>query len=97
MPTQRHRWIIDSLEEHVAAIEIDGGATVRLPRWLLPREARAGDALAISHDLDADGRASTLRIALDPAAREAAMRRSREQVAEAERRGGGDPGGDITL
>jgi len=95
MPTQRHRWILESVEEHVATIEVDGAATVRLPAWVLPRGARPGDVLAVEHDQGEDGRGSTLRIALDAEGREGAMRRSREQVAEAGQ--ASDAGGDISL
>lgn len=96
MPTERHTWIIDSLAERVATVEVDGDATVRLPRWVLPREAGEGDVLAVSHERDADGRASTLRITVDRKATERALRRSQQQVAPG-RKSKGDPGGDITL
>jgi len=96
MATQRHTWIIDSIEERVAAIEVDGSAVVRLPQWVLPRGAREGDVLAVSHELDADGERSTLRIALDREAKEQALDRSRRQTRKG-RKGARDPGGDITL
>lgn len=96
MTTERHTWIIDSIEERVAAIEVDGNAVVRLPQWVLPRGAREGDVLAVSHELDADGERSTLRIALDPEAKERALEHSRRQTRKG-RKAPKDPGGDITL
>ena len=96
MATQRHTWIIDSIEERVAAIEVDGDAVVRLPQWVLPRGAREGDVLTVSHELDADGERSTLRIAVDPDATERALGRSRRQTQKG-RKSPGDAGGDITL
>lgn len=93
MSTQRHTWVIDAIAEHVASIEIDGDAVVRLPLWLLPRGARPGDVLAVSHELDAGGERSTLRIAIDERGRKAAMRKSSEQVARPVR----DSKGDIAL
>ena len=96
MATQRHTWIIDSIEERVAAIEVDGSAVVRLPQWVLPRGAREGDVLAVSHELDADGERSTLRIALDRDAKEGAVDHSRRQTRKG-KKSKGDAGGDIAL
>jgi Protein of unknown function (DUF3006) len=98
MPEQTHRWVIDAIADRVAAIEIDGDRTVRLPRWVLPRGAREGDVLAVRHTLDAEGERSALVIEIDRAATEAARRASREQVDairnQSHRR---DPGGDVVL
>jgi DNA-binding transcriptional LysR family regulator len=86
------RWVVDSIEEGIAAVH-DGAGIVRVPAWMLPPGAREGDVLAVEQSVGADG-ASSLRIAVDSAATEDALRRSREQVSRAARR---DPGGDIVL
>ena len=98
MSQQAHRWVIDSIAEQVAVIEVDGEQTVRLPRWVLPRGAMEGHVLAVQHDVDADGQRSVLRIEIDLAATEAALRTSQEQV-DAIRKASGrrDPGGNISL
>jgi hypothetical protein len=87
------RWVVDSIEEGIAAVHEEGAGMVRLPAWMLPSGVREGDVLAVEQAVDADG-ASSLRIAVDRAATEDALRRSREQVSRAARR---DPGGDIVL
>jgi hypothetical protein len=62
MHDTRHRWVIDAIDEEVATCEVDGVVVMRLPRWLLPEGARAGDALVVRHRRD---RASSqLEIAL---------------------------------
>lgn len=86
------RWTVDSMEEGVAAVHQDDGRLIHLPAWILPPGAREGDVLSVEHRVD-DG-ASSLRIAVDRAATEEALRRSREQV---QRRLAHDPGGDIVL
>ncbi len=98
MSQQAHRWVIDSITDDVAVIEVDGGRTVRLPRWVLPRGAAEGQILSVQHDVDAAGEHSILRIDVDRAATEAALHASRAQVdairkASAHR----DPGGNISL
>ncbi|HEU4988238.1 MAG: DUF3006 domain-containing protein [Gemmatimonadota bacterium] len=98
MARETHRWVIDSIAEHVAAIEVDGGPVVRLPEWVLPRGAREGDVLAVHHELDAAGRRSTLAITIDDAATRSTLRGSAHQVEairKASRRR--DPGGDVSL
>ena len=87
----RH-WVVDSIEEGVAAVHQDNGRLVHVPAWILPAGTREGDVLAVEHG-GADG-ASSLRITIDRAATEAALRRSAEQV---EQRLPHDPGGDIIL
>jgi DUF3006 family protein len=93
MPGQNRTWVVDSIEEGIAALEEDGAWLVRLPAWLLPDGAREGDVLAVSRTAESDG-AATLRVTIDRAATEAALRRSREQLGRA---AGRDPGGDIVL
>ncbi len=98
MSQQAHRWVIDSIADQVVVIEVDGEETVRLPRWVLPRGAVEGDVLAVRHDVDAAGQRSVLRIEIDRAATEAALRTSQEQV-DAIRKASSrrDPGGNISL
>jgi hypothetical protein len=93
MPGQTRTWVVDSIEEGVAALEEDGARLVRLPAWLLPDGAREGDVLAVSRTARGDGDV-TLRLTIDRAATEAALRRSREQLGGV---AGRDPGGDIVL
>ena len=95
MPRETHRWVIDSIAEHVAAIEVDGGPLVRLPQWVLPRGAAEGQVLRVAHELDAAGDRSTLEITVDRAATAEALDASRAQVdglrkASARRDRGGD-------
>ncbi len=87
------RWVVDSIEEGIAAVHEAGAGLVRVPAWMLPPGVREGDVLAVEHSVDSGG-ASSLRISHDRAATEDAMRRSREQLSRAAR---GDPGGDIVL
>jgi Protein of unknown function (DUF3006) len=98
MPRQTHRWVIDSIAEHVAAIEVDGGPVVRLPQWVLPGAAAEGQVLRVEHELDAAGERSTLEITVDRAATDRALDASRAQV-DALRRASGkrDTGGDVKL
>ena len=58
--TARHEWIVDALDDEVARCEVDGRVVVQLPRWLLPRDARAGDVLVVRHERAGD--ASRLEI-----------------------------------
>ncbi|HEX8432497.1 MAG TPA: DUF3006 domain-containing protein [Longimicrobium sp.] len=87
-------WTIDSIEEGIAAVADDAGAMVHLPAFFLPHDAREGDVVTAERETGDDG-TLTLRIRVDTAATEAALLRSREQLAELER--GDDPGGDIYL
>ena len=72
------RWVVDSVEEGVASVEEDGARMLRVPAWILPAGAREGDVLSVAHA--AEGDAATLRITIDRAATEEALRRSREQL-----------------
>ena len=51
--TREHRWTIDSIEESVAAVQVDG-RMMHVPKWMLPRGARAGDVLAVRHEVTAE-------------------------------------------
>ena len=93
MDVERRRWVVDSVEEGVAAVHQEGAGLVRVPAWMLPPGAREGDVLAVEHAREGPD-ASSVRITLDRAATAAALRRSREQVRRVH---SGDPGGDIVL
>jgi hypothetical protein len=86
------KWVIDSIEEHVAAVEVDGRDMFHVPVWLLPEGAREGDVLSVEHDRE--GRESRVTITIDSDAGSEAIERSRAQAA---RRPAGDAGGNITL
>jgi hypothetical protein len=64
MGDSRHRWIVDAIDEEIATCEVDGAVVMRVPRWLLPAGAAAGDALVVRHRRE--GTTSTLEIALEP-------------------------------
>jgi hypothetical protein len=87
------QWVVDSVEEGIAAVNDDDGRILHVPVWILPSGAREGDVLSLARTADGDG-ACTVRIAVDRAATDEALRISREQV---ERRLPHDPGGDIIL
>lgn len=95
MTARKHSWVIDSIEEFVASIEVDGKRTVQLPQWFLPRDAKPGDVLAVSHDVSSRAE-SRLSIVIDREATRSAMESSARQVSS-NRRSPSDPGGDITL
>jgi hypothetical protein len=80
MPSVNHRWVIDSIAEQVAAIEVDGAQVVHLPQWVLPQGAAEGQLLAVRHELDRQGKRSTITIELDVAATTAALAESTAQV-----------------
>lgn len=84
------------MEETVASIEIDGKHTTQIPKWLLPREAKEGDVLTVTHDTAESGDESRLSIVVDRDATRAAMDRSAKQVGSTAR-SPKDPGGDIRL
>lgn len=94
-PTQ-HRWIVDSIEEFVASVEVDGGKMITVPQWLLPDGAREGHVLRVQHDRPAKGPRSTLTIEIDEAATKQALAASAAQVKKTVRQPN-DPGGDIKL
>jgi hypothetical protein len=94
--TEQHRWVVDSIEEFVASIEVDGGKMIRLPQWVLPDGARDGHVLSVRHDRPAGGARSVLTIEIDDKATKAALDASAAQVAK-HRKQPNDPGGDIAL
>jgi hypothetical protein len=91
------RWIVDSIEEDVAAIEAEGGRTLRVPLSLLPEGVREGDVLSVERTETRAGRV-TLCIDVDPRATDDAYRKSERQVRRKPgKRAARDPGGDIEL
>ena len=95
MPDQTHRWVVDSIEESAAAIEVDGTVMITVPLSLLPDGLRDGDVLTVHVARTANGRA-VLTIDVDAAATSAALAESAAQVKSRENQPN-DPGGDITL
>jgi hypothetical protein len=94
--TEKHSWAIDSIEEFVASVEVDGKAMIQLPQWLLPPAAKEGDIVAVEHDVSADGVTSSVQIVFD---REATKRAHEKSVRAPKKTGREkvDPGGDIKL
>jgi hypothetical protein len=90
---KRFRWRIDEIEGEVAAVEAEG-VRLDVPRAILPAGAREDWVLAVEVETLGDG-SSSVRIAYDRAATEAALRRSIEQLRRIPRQD--DPGGDIHL
>jgi Protein of unknown function (DUF3006) len=61
-----HRWVVDRYERDLAVVQVDGRGFVDVPRWLLPRDARPDDVLAVTVDTEADR--ATIAIVRDAAA-----------------------------
>jgi DUF3006 family protein len=86
-------YTIDRFEDgDWAVLEDDQGRTFSLPRRWLPAEAREGDVLKVDYQ-KAEPAVETLRLELDPAAREERLDRAR-QARNRLRRG---PKGDFSL
>jgi len=71
----------EGVKKEIAVLLADDGRIVNLPRWLLPRDAKAGDVLTLSLDRD---RATTAKVA-------AATKRVQAELTK------GDDGGDLKL
>jgi hypothetical protein len=93
---EQHRWVVDSIEEFVASIEVDGGKMIQLPQWVLPDGARDGHVLSVCHDRPTGGTRSVLTIEIDEKGTKDALDASAAQVAK-HRKQPNDPGGDIAL
>jgi hypothetical protein len=91
-----HRWVVDSIEESMASVEVDGKSMITVPQTLLPSGARPGHVLRVKRELSADGLRSVLTIELDEAATKRALAASAAQVKKGVK-GKSDPGGDINL
>lgn len=91
---ETHSWAIDSIEEHVASVEVDGKVMANVPQWLLPPAAKEGERLAVEHEVSEDGLTSRLVVRVDAEG----TRKAREQSTAQPPRTGKekrDPGGDI--
>ncbi|HTE45711.1 MAG TPA: DUF3006 domain-containing protein [Gemmatimonadaceae bacterium] len=93
---EEHRWVVDSIEEFVASIEVDGAKMITVPLSMLPDSVRQGDVLAVCHERPSGGKRSVLTIEIDEAATKDALAKSAAQVAKHRKRSN-DAGGDITL
>jgi hypothetical protein len=91
-----HRWVIDSIEESVASVEVDGDRMITVPQSLLPSGSREGHVLRVLHETAGDGKRSTLTIEIDEVATRAALAASAAQTKKGTRQAN-DPGGDIAL
>jgi Protein of unknown function (DUF3006) len=78
------RWVVDSIEESMASIEVDGETMVTVPLAMLPEAARQGHVLRVTIEVDTTG----TKKALDESA---------AQVNKGAARQANDPGGDIAL
>lgn len=93
---EEHRWFIDSIEEQVASIEVDGERMITVPQSMLPDGARQGQVLKVRREHTAAGEQSVLTIVIDEQATKDALARSAAQVNK-HRNQPNDPGGDIKL
>ena len=91
----QHRWVVDSIEERAASVEVDGKDMITLPLWLIPDGAKEGDVLSVLHDRPVKGQRSMLTILVDGAATKKALDESAAQVKKGAP--AKDAGGDIRL
>jgi hypothetical protein len=91
-----HRWVIDSIEESVASIEVDGDRMITVPQSFLPSGAKQGHVLRVVHEAAGDGKRSSLTIDIDDVATREALTASAAQTKKGTRQAN-DPGGDIAL
>jgi len=85
-------WSIDALDGEWASIEVGDGQIVRMPRWVLPQEAREGDVYRVRQEVGVGRSVVTIVVDVEEAARRLA--RSKGQVG---RKSGNDRGGDVVL
>src|SRR2546427_12077722 len=86
---ESHRFIVDRHEGDLAVVEVDGGSTLDVPRWLLPHAGRPDDVLLVSVEQGTDR--TVVTIVRDVAATERARAAARQAADDLKRR---DPGGD---
>ena len=94
--TAQHRWVVDSIEESVASVEVDGDRMITVPQSLLPAGAKSGHVLSVRREHSPDGRRTVLTIEIDEAATKQALAASALQVKKGSHQKN-DPGGDIVL
>lgn len=88
-----HRLVVDRLEGEVVVVEIDGGALLDFPRWMLPPAVAEGDVLHADAAAGPNGE-WRVEIRTDAAETEAARREAEERLQRLRQR---DPGGDVRL
>ena len=93
---ETQRWVIDSIEEGVASVEVDGTTMITVPLWLLPRGVKQGLILAVRHERPPTDAQSALRLDIDEAATSRARAASAAQVNKGSRQAN-DPGGNISF
>lgn len=93
---QEHRWVIDSIEEGAASIEVDGVTLFTVPLSMLPKGVRPGLVLRVRYDGALTGATSVVAIEIDEAATAKALARSAAQVKKGERQAN-DPGGNVSF
>lgn len=76
--TKEHRWTIDSIEEFVARVQVDGRQMMHIPHWMLPRGARKGDVLAVRHEVTAEH--SVLKIEVEESETEQMKKHSTSEM-----------------
>jgi hypothetical protein len=92
MADEERRWVVDSIEDEVVAVEEDGARMLYVPAWIFPSAAREGDVFRVSRR--DEGAVASLRVEVDAGAANQALGRSREQVSRLSQN---DPGGDIVI
>lgn len=88
-----HRLVVDRIEGDLAVVEVDGGAVLDLPLWLLPPGVREADVVSVTPAAGEDGSLS-LVLRVDPAAAAEAREAAADRLARLRAR---DPGGDVQL
>ncbi len=89
-----HSWAIDSIEEFIASVEVDGKQMIQVPQWMLPPAAKEGEVVAVRREVSPDGARTTVEVTLD----RGATRRAHERSVATPKKTGKekvDPGGDI--
>ena len=87
---ETHTFIVDRYEGAIAVVALDGGATLDVPRWLLPRSAAADDVLAVQ--VEADAERAVIVVQRDADATDRAGSAARAAIERLKRR---DRGGDV--
>lgn len=90
------RWVIDSIEENIASVEIDGHTMITVPVAILPTGTREGQILKVRSEGTRSATRALISFEYDAAATSAALARSAEQVKKGARQAN-DPGGNITF
>ena len=80
---ERQSWVVDSIEEAIASIEVDGKTMITVPVAVLPKGVVRGQILRVTISIDEAGTKKALAVS-------AAQVRKHERQPD-------DPGGDIAL